>query len=78
MLSAHPPPLVAGRRIRLRYMTQIKTRPPTFAFWTARPNAVPDSYMRYLMNGLRNDFDLAGVPLRLLLRKGRNPYAGRA
>ncbi|PPR25539.1 MAG: GTPase Der [Alphaproteobacteria bacterium MarineAlpha10_Bin3] len=78
MLAAHPPPLVAGRRIRLRYMTQIKTRPPTFAFWTTRPDAVPDSYMRYLMNGLRTDFDLAGVPLRLLLRKGRNPYAGRA
>jgi len=77
MLSAHPPPLVSGRRIRLRYMTQIKTRPPTFAFWTSRPEAVPDSYMRYLMNGLRSDFDLEGVPLRLLLRKGRNPYAGR-
>ncbi len=77
MLAAHPPPLVSGRRIRLRYMTQIKTRPPTFAFWTARPAAVPDSYMRYLMNGLRADFDLDGVPLRLLLRKGRNPYAGR-
>lgn len=77
-LAAHPPPLVSGRRIRLRYMTQIKSRPPTFAFWTARPDVVPDSYMRYLMNGLRSDFDLDGVPLRLLLRKGRNPYAGRA
>ena len=78
MVAAHPPPLASGRRIRLRYMTQIKTRPPTFAFWTSRPDAVPESYMRYLMNGLRSDFDLDGVPLRLALRKGRNPYAGRA
>ena len=77
MLEAHPPPLVSGRRLRLRYMTQIKSRPPTFAFWTSRPDALPDSYMRYLMNGLREDFNLEGVPLRLLLRKGRNPYADK-
>ncbi len=75
MLEAHPPPLASGRRIRLRYMTQIKSRPPTFAIWTSRPDALPESYLRYLTNGLRDDFGLVGVPLRLLLRKGRNPYA---
>ena len=77
MLEAHPPPLVSGRRIRLRYMTQVKSRPPTFAIWTSRPDALPESYIRYLTNGLRVDFDLDGIPLRFLLRKGRNPYAGR-
>ena len=77
MLEAHPPPLVSGRRIRLRYMTQVKSRPPTFAIWTSRPDALPESYLRYLTNGLRVDFDLDGIPLRFLLRKGRNPYAGR-
>lgn len=77
MLEAHPPPLASGRRIRLRYMTQVKSRPPTFAVWTSRPDALPDSYMRYLTNGLRDDFDLWGIPLRFVFRKGRNPYAGR-
>lgn len=77
MTDAHPPPLVAGRRVRLRYMTQVKTRPPTFAIWTSRPEAISESYIRYLANGLRDDFGLAGVPLRLLLRKGRNPYEAR-
>lgn len=77
MLEAHPPPLASGRRIRLRYMTQVKSRPPTFAIWTSRPDALPESYLRYLVNGLRDDFGLDGIPLRMLLRKGRNPYAGR-
>lgn len=75
MLEAHPPPLASGRRIRLRYMTQIKSRPPTFAIWTSRPDALPESYLRYLTNGLRDDFGLIGIPVRMLLRKGRNPYA---
>ncbi|UCH72889.1 MAG: ribosome biogenesis GTPase Der [Rhodospirillales bacterium] len=78
MTESHPPPLAAGRRVRLRYMTQIKTRPPSFAIWTSRPQAVPDSYIRYLMNGLRDAFGLAGVPLRIHLRKGRNPYEARS
>ncbi len=78
MTDAHPPPLAAGRRVRLRYMTQIKTRPPTFAIWTSRPDALADSYIRYLVNGLREDFGLDGVPLRVNLRKGKNPYEGRA
>ncbi len=78
MTDAHPPPLAAGRRVRLRYITQIKTRPPSFAIWTSRPAALPDSYIRYLVNGLREDFGLDGVPLRVSLRKGKNPYEGRA
>jgi GTP-binding protein len=75
MTEAHPPPLASGRRVRLRYMTQVKSRPPTFALWTSRPDAVRESYIRYLTNGLREDFKLTGTPLRLLLRKGANPYA---
>lgn len=75
MIEAHPPPLARGRRIRIRYMTQIKTRPPTFALWVSQPSELPDAYIRYLENGLREDFGLSGVPLRLQMRKGRNPYA---
>jgi len=78
MTDAHPPPLATGRRVKLRYMTQIKARPPTFAIWTSRPDALAESYIRYLVNGLRDDFGLDGVPLRVLLRKGKNPYEGRA
>jgi GTP-binding protein len=72
--QAHPPPLVGGRRIKLRYMTQIKTRPPTFALFAAKGEELPDAYHRYLMNGIRESFDLEGVPLRLVLRKGENPF----
>ena len=71
----HPPPLAAGRRIRLRYITQVKARPPTFAIWVSRPKDLPDSYVGYLINALRRDFDLPGTPIRIHLRKGRNPYA---
>ena len=78
MTEAHPPPMAAGRRIRLRYATQIKTRPPIFAIWCSRPKELPESYTRYLVNGLREDFDLDGVPLRVHLRKGENPYERRA
>ena len=70
----HPPPLAAGRRIRLRYMTQAKARPPTFVIFASRPKGLPESYLRYLVNGLRETFDLPGVPLRIHLRKGKNPY----
>ncbi len=73
-VDRHPPPIVGGRRLRLRYMTQIKTRPPTFALFTSRPSVMPESYLRYLVNGLRDDFGLSGVPIRIVLRKGRNPY----
>ena len=56
-------------------MTQIKTLPPTFALWVSQPKELPDAYLRYLENGMREDFELDGVPLRLQMRKGRNPYA---
>ncbi len=75
VVAAHPPPMAKGRRVRLRYLTQVKARPPTFALWVSQPNALADSYLRYLANGLRDSFGLDGVPLRLLTRKGKNPYA---
>src|SRR5215472_782328 len=70
----HPPPLVAGRRLRLRYVTQVNTRPPSFALFASKPADLPDSYRRYLVNALRHDFDLPGTPIRMMLRKGKNPY----
>jgi GTPase len=76
-LDRHPPPLVAGRRLRLRYMTQVNTRPPSFALFASKPDDLPDSYRRYLVNALRQQFDLPGTPIRVMLRKGRNPYDGR-
>jgi GTP-binding protein len=76
--EAHPPPLVSGRRVRLRYVTQAKARPPTFAAFASRPEALPDSYRRYLVNSLRETFGLDGVPIRFHLRKGKNPYAKRS
>ncbi len=75
MLEAHPPPMVSGRRLKIRYVTQVKSRPPTFALWVSRPKELPDSYVRYLENGMREDFDMPAVPIRFLLRKGDNPYA---
>jgi GTP-binding protein len=72
--SRNPPPLVAGRRLRLRYMTQANIRPPTFALFASKPGDLPDSYRRYLTNQLRESFDLPGVPIRMMLRKGKNPY----
>ncbi|MFG1319120.1 ribosome biogenesis GTPase Der [Xanthobacter autotrophicus] len=71
----HPPPAVSGRRIKLRYMTQPKARPPSFVLFCSRTDAVPESYIRYLVNGLRETFDLPGVPIRLTLREKGNPYA---
>jgi len=71
----HPPPLVGGRRLRLRYMTQVNTRPPSFALFASKPGELAESYRRYLVNALRHDFDLPGTPIRLMLRKSENPYA---
>ncbi len=71
----HPPPLVAGRRLRLRYMTQVNTRPPSFALFASKPSELPLSYRRYLVNALREAFGLPGTPIRLMLRHGKNPYA---
>lgn len=73
--AQHPPPAVSGRRLKLKYMTQIKARPPGFIISCTRPEALPESYTRYLVNGLRADFDLPGVPIRVSYRKGENPYA---
>ena len=75
--ESHPPPAVSGRRIRLRYMTQAKARPPTFMISCSRPKELPDAYLRYLENSLREVFDLPGTPIRINLRRSENPYAPR-
>ena len=75
--SANPPPALRGRRLRLDYMTQPKSRPPTFVLFGSRTSTLPDAYRRYLVNGLRERFDLPGTPIRLTLRTKSNPYAGR-
>jgi GTP-binding protein len=74
-LSQHPPPAIHGRRVRIRYVTQPKARPPTFALFGNQLNALPDSYLRYLQNALRETFNLYGTPLRFSLRTSKNPYA---
>jgi GTP-binding protein len=75
--AAHPPPAVSGRRIRLNYVTQVKARPPTFVLFCARAEKVPPAYQRYLVNALREHFDLPGTPIRLTLREKENPFAGK-
>jgi GTP-binding protein len=75
--SAHPPPAVSGRRLRLNYVTQPKSRPPSFVLFCTRADAVPAAYRRYLVNGLREAFDLPGTPIRLTLREKANPFAKR-
>ena len=77
VVAAHPSPAVSGRRIRLDYVTQPKSRPPTFVLFTSRADAVPDAYRRYLVNSLRDTFALPGTPIRLTLREKKNPYAKR-
>lgn len=74
----HPPPAANGRAVRLKYISQTKTRPPTFVVKSSRENAVPESYKRYLINGLRDDFNMPGVPIRLYVRAGANPYADKS
>ncbi|WP_442881207.1 ribosome biogenesis GTPase Der [Bosea sp. (in: a-proteobacteria)] len=74
VLSAHPPPAVAGRRIKIRYMTQAKARPPTFALFGNQLDHLPVSYTRYLVNNLREAFELPGTPIRLHTRGGANPF----
>ena len=75
IVQRHPPPLVQGRRLKLRYITQIKTRPPSFACFCNQPDQVPESYKRYVINELRKQFTLPGVPIRLLMKTSKNPYA---
>ncbi|MGG7519047.1 ribosome biogenesis GTPase Der [Allorhizobium undicola] len=73
----HPPPAVSGRRLKLKYMTQVKARPPAFMISCTRPDAVPEHYLRYLTNGLRVDFDMPGVPIRIHLRATENPFENK-
>lgn len=77
ILAHHPPPLVAGRRIRIKYLTQIKTRPPTFVIFCSKALELPDSYVKYMVNGIREAFGFEGVPIRLMVRSGKNPYADK-
>ncbi|WP_281856746.1 ribosome biogenesis GTPase Der [Litoreibacter halocynthiae] len=79
MLEQHPPPAPQGKRIKLRYMTQVKARPPGFVVMASHPDLLPASYSRYLVNGLREDFEMPGTPIRLFMRSQNedNPFKGR-
>ncbi|MCD8498177.1 MAG: GTP-binding protein [Alphaproteobacteria bacterium] len=77
MESQNPAPLVQSRPNRLKYITQIKTRPPTFALWVSRPAELPDSYRRYIINGIRRDYEIPAVPIRLLVRASKNPFTDK-
>ncbi len=74
-IARHPPPAVGGKRIKPRYLTQIKARPPTFVLISSRAEEMPESYKRYLVNGLRDAFDLHAAPIRLIVKAGKNPFA---
>ncbi|MBN9589656.1 MAG: ribosome biogenesis GTPase Der [Alphaproteobacteria bacterium] len=73
-LTRHAPPAISGRRVRIRYMTQRKARPPSFTLFGNQLDGLPEDYLRYLQNGLRENFDLKGTPLRFNLRNSKNPY----
>jgi GTP-binding protein len=75
IVARHPPPAVRGKRIKPRYLTQIKARPPTFVLFASRADAMPESYKRYLINALRDAFDLHAAPVRLIVRQSANPFA---
>ena len=78
MIDNYPPPLGKNkRRIKLRYITQAKTRPPSFYIFSSNPEGLPDAYLRYLVNQLRENFDLRGIPIRMTVRKTNNPYADK-
>ena len=74
MESHHPPPLVSGRPNKLKYIAQIKTRPPTFALWCSKPDELPETYKRYIINGMKEDFDIEAVPIRIHARTSKNPF----
>jgi GTP-binding protein len=74
-MERHPPPAVNGRRVKPKYMAQTKARPPTFVLFASRAGQLPESYRRYLVNSLRTSFDLPGVPIRITVKSGKNPYA---
>ncbi|UNE54690.1 ribosome biogenesis GTPase Der [Bartonella machadoae] len=75
VVAHHPPPAISGRRLKVKYITQVKTRPPGFVISCSRPKVMPQSYLRYLSNGLRDTFDMLGVPIRISLRASDNPFA---
>ena len=79
MVTAHPPPAPGGKRIKLRYATQVKTRPPAFVVMCSHPEDLPTAYTRYLVNGLRDNFDMPGTPIRMFMRSqsDKNPFKGR-
>ena len=77
VIEETPPPAVSGRRIKIRYMTQAKSRPPHFVIFGNQLDELPTSYERFLVNGLRKAFDLPGVPIRISKKAGDNPYAGK-
>ncbi len=76
-VERHPPPAFKGRRIRMKYMTQVKARPPTFVIFCQRGDELPDDYLRYLVGGIRERFEFPGVPMRVELRRRDNPYADK-
>lgn len=79
MTEAHPTPVASnGKRIPMKYMTQVSTRPPTFVIFSSNPDSLPESYLRYLSNGIREQYGLIGVPIRIYMRKRENPYAEKA
>ncbi|GAA4660619.1 ribosome biogenesis GTPase Der [Bartonella pachyuromydis] len=78
VVAHHPPPAISGRRLKIKYITQVKTRPPGFMIACSRPKVMPQSYLRYLSNGLRDTFDMPGVPIRISLRAADNPFAERS
>lgn len=78
MTQAHPTPIAGnGRRIPMKYMTQVSARPPTFVIFSSNPDSLPESYLRYLSNGIREEFGLVGVPIRIYMRKRENPFANK-
>ena len=77
-VERHPPPAVDGRRVKPKYMAQTKARPPTFVLFASRADKLPDSYRRYLVNSLRQSFELPGTPIRISVKSGKNPYAEEA
>ncbi|WP_317992885.1 ribosome biogenesis GTPase Der [Bartonella gliris] len=78
VVAHHPPPAISGRRLKVKYITQVKTRPPGFVISCSRPKVMPQSYLRYLSNGLRDTFDMLGIPIRISLRASENPFAARS
>jgi GTPase len=76
-IEAHQPPAPKGKRVKLRYITQVKTRPPSFVIFGTRVDTLPDSYLRYLVNAMRRDLGLGPVPIRMHLRSPKNPYGNK-